>query len=134
MATSVKKLDQNKVRKSFTQNVSFKSCINSYEILKVIESSEMTLQISNLDLSITKEIIEEMCIDLIGPEFPKENTEQLVESIRFPLNPETKKSRGFCYITFQKSEYVTKALYILTGVPLLGRITRASRFNEDYDY
>ena len=101
---------------------------------KVIETSAMTLYISNLDFIMTKDIIEEICIDLIGPEFPTEKAEQLIKFIRFPLEPETGRSRGFCYVTFKKSEYATKALDIFSSVPVLGRATRVSRYDEDYDY
>lgn len=87
---------------------------------RVEESSEKTLYLSNINFAITKENIEEMCSDLVGPD--------LVEFVRFPIDRERGTSRGFCYVTFKDAASANSALDILNGVPVLGRELRVHRY------
>jgi len=89
---------------------------------RVQESPDKTIYVSNINWTLTKVSIENMCEDLLGP--------NLLENVRFPIDRERGTSRGFCYITFKDPAMVEKALGTLDGVEVLGREIRAKRFEE----
>eukprot|EP01035_Chromulina_nebulosa_P017832 gene17832-23444_t len=99
---------------------------SSGPIRESIESTEKTIYISNLEFSITKQNIEEMCEDLLHEEHP-------VQGIKFPIDRDNGNCRGFCYVTFQKPESVLAAIEAFDGLPVLGRELKVSRYQSKDD-
>ena len=87
---------------------------------RVEENPERTVYVSNINWSLTKVSIENMCEDLLG--------KNLLENVRFPVDREKGTSRGFCYITFKSSDDAERAIRELNGVEVLGRLLNAKKY------
>jgi cleavage stimulation factor subunit 2 len=79
--------------------------------------SENSVFLGNLAWDVTKEIVEDMLNDIVGPgSFTR---------VRLAVDRETGRPRGFGHIDFKDSETAERAIVELNGMEVMGRQIRA---------